>query len=827
MADPREKPVDPKRRALWPHLLRAAAMALAALALSWGIAGSEALAAAMLGAVFGVVAGQLLANSKLKLGVLVAGAVLLGVMSWLGASLATATEAVPRMVGPANALTLGGVLRFGGTALAVATALRAVAVRRPTALALELAFLVTSITAVFASHRDGVIARPLWLSDWAWREGFDPAQIFLGIGVVAVGLSAVLLLAETKSGRSLSSLLVLAALGILAFLFIGVVRPPSPDPIADLGLKVTGDGDEPPPPPPDASNGDPQRADGGGDPDAGKNDGGQGQDAGRDGGGQDGGLDGGSADGGQDGGGQDGGKDGGGADGGQDGGASDQQALDGGSADGGSADGGQDGGSAKQDKPQDSSQDQLDQQEGQRGAAAPVAVVILEDDYSPPSQAYYFREDALSQFNGARLVAGSRGDIDRDILPHHALEPTPVGDNPSAKGRGRVRAMVAMLTEHNRPFGLETPIQFSPAPNPNRQRFVRAYKFESLAQTIEYKKLFGKIGGNPAWKPDVLAYYTQAPTDTRYKELAQKVLAKLPPSRQNDPFAKALAVKLFLDEQLTYSTKARHAGAADPTAEMLFGDKTGYCVHFAHAAVFLWRSLGVPSRVGVGYRTEEDSRKGGSTILVRSGDAHAWPELYLDGVGWVILDISAAKNLDPPAPPPDDDLQKLLGEMARNQPPDPTEDPPQERRQKRQNFGRDLGIAGLLLLAVALVVLYCIKLWRRVLPVFVERSLPRVGYRSVLDSLAEAGLAREYGETRESFAKRVAPVAPSFVKLTAMHVAARMRPPPPEGAPPRVELQVGGWRETMRAVKREAAAGTKLWRRLLGLLNPTSFLDAK
>ncbi|MFO0626684.1 MAG: hypothetical protein U0325_13805 [Polyangiales bacterium] len=52
-----------------------------------------------------------------------------------------------------------------------------------------------------------MIARPLWLSDWAWRQGFDPTTILLGIGGVAVVLLAVLLVAESKSGRALSSLL--------------------------------------------------------------------------------------------------------------------------------------------------------------------------------------------------------------------------------------------------------------------------------------------------------------------------------------------------------------------------------------------------------------------------------------------------------------------------------------------------------------------------------------------------------------------------------------------------------------------------------------------
>ena len=45
--------------------------------------------------------------------------------------------------------------------------------------------------------------------------------------------------------------------------------------------------------------------------------------------------------------------------------------------------------------------------------ASPVAVVLLHDDYSPPLGYYYFRQTAFSQFNGVRLVASTRDDVDR------------------------------------------------------------------------------------------------------------------------------------------------------------------------------------------------------------------------------------------------------------------------------------------------------------------------------------------------------------------------------------------------------------------------------
>jgi hypothetical protein len=136
-------------------------------------------------------------------------------------------------------------------------------------------------------------------------------------------------------------------------------------------------------------------------------------------------------------------------------------------------------------------------------------------------------------------------------------------------------------------------------------------------------------------------------------------------------------------------------------------------------------------------------------------------------------------------------------------------------------------MGGLLLLLLAILVLYGVKIWRRIAPVFArERELPRVAYRTVLDVLAEAGFSRHYGETREAFAKRVAAVAPSFAAATDMHLAARLGDP--AHAPnTRGEFDKNAWREVMARAKSEIAARAKWWRRLLGLIHPAAFMDSR
>ena len=815
-------------------LLRALAVAVAALCIAWGVAPSAGIASAVIGSIVGVVVGQLLGRSRLRLPVIVAACALVGGGAFLLASLATGYEMVPRAIGTGAALRVALALRFGAVAFAAVGALRAIATRRPAALVLELGSIAGAIAYVFAAHREGIISRPLWLSDWAWERGIDPVHVFLVLGGAAVVVLGLLLVAEAEERRG-SAAAVLAIFAVLGVVLVVLIGPPKAEPDDRLGLtspdpsgSASASAAPSPPRPPSSSQPDGGQSDAGPKP----------QDQSPDGGGRP-------------------------QDGGDDGGAQPQdQSPDGGSQpndqtpDGGQGDAGGDGGAP----PPPPASEQLQSESDQApDSPSPMAVVLLENDYSPPSQVYYFRQEAWSQWNGTKLVRASRSDVDLDGMETFPSEPGPVREVVGAEGREPVRAQVALLVEHTRPFALETPIAFSPLQNPNPSRFQRAYMFESLAQSIKYKELRGKKAGNPAWSDEVRAYYQQTTDDPRFAELAKVIHRALPDKNRGDPFVTAVAVKLFLDDNYKYSRKETHSGVPDPTADFLFGNRIGYCVHFAHAAVLLWRSLGLPARVGTGYAVEEKNRQGGSAMLIRASDAHAWPEFYLEGVGWVVIDITPKESLDDSPPPVDDELQRLLGEMARQMPPDPTKTEPQPPVHPKvwlRPIGMFLGATA----AALLVMLYLAKVWRRAAPLWARPgALPRVGYRTSLDLLAEAGFSRDVGESREAFAERVREKLPTFERLTRMHLAGRLGPrrdgaastgasasaSAGASASPDREVGAGGagegalffgddlgertrgeWSARLAALRTDLG-NVPLWRRMLGWINPLSFLRSR
>ncbi len=67
----------------------------------------------------------------------------------------------------------------------------------------------------------------------------------------------------------------------------------------------------------------------------------------------------------------------------------------------------------------------------------------------------------------------------------------------------------------------------------------------------------------------------------------------------------------------------------------LLDSQKGYCTYYATAFVLLARAEGFPARYVQGYCVP---MYGENSEMVLSSMAHAWPEVYLDGIGWVAFE---------------------------------------------------------------------------------------------------------------------------------------------------------------------------------------------
>jgi hypothetical protein len=137
----------------------------------------------------------------------------------------------------------------------------------------------------------------------------------------------------------------------------------------------------------------------------------------------------------------------------------------------------------------------------------------------------------------------------------------------------------------------------------------------------------------------ISAMYLHLPNvDPRVAQLAAQVTA----SAKNN-FDKAAALENHLRTRYGYTLQLPRTLAKDPIANFLFERKQGHCEYFASSMAVMLRTLGIPSRVVNGFRTDEFNDLTGNYV-VRAKDAHAWVEAYFPGYGWQTFDPTPAGN---------------------------------------------------------------------------------------------------------------------------------------------------------------------------------------
>jgi transglutaminase-like putative cysteine protease len=137
----------------------------------------------------------------------------------------------------------------------------------------------------------------------------------------------------------------------------------------------------------------------------------------------------------------------------------------------------------------------------------------------------------------------------------------------------------------------------------------------------------------PSYPASIRNNYLSFPTGP-HGELAK--LAKQITARARTPYDKAVALQdYFQSGKFFYSLDVSLKTGLPGLIEFLYQTKSGYCQQFAFAMAALARLLNIPSRIAVGYTAGKSEGKGKGIWRVTTADAHAWPELYFKGMGWL------------------------------------------------------------------------------------------------------------------------------------------------------------------------------------------------
>jgi len=140
--------------------------------------------------------------------------------------------------------------------------------------------------------------------------------------------------------------------------------------------------------------------------------------------------------------------------------------------------------------------------------------------------------------------------------------------------------------------------------------------------------------------PEELQEYREFCYENYMQEIAlsKETAAYLEQITQN---AKTDVEKLkAIEEELSSFTYTLHPGEMPDSVidgstfldYFLLDSRQGYCTYFATAFTLLARAEGIPARYVQGYCVPI---RGSEEVVVTSSMAHAWPEVYLDDVGWI------------------------------------------------------------------------------------------------------------------------------------------------------------------------------------------------
>jgi hypothetical protein len=155
----------------------------------------------------------------------------------------------------------------------------------------------------------------------------------------------------------------------------------------------------------------------------------------------------------------------------------------------------------------------------------------------------------------------------------------------------------------------------------------------SAAPVLDKAALRASPVSNP---PDPI--FTELPDDLpgSVEELARAVTAGA-----ESPYDQAIALQSWFRSEFEYSLEVQ-SGHGSNAIESFLQQRVGYCEQFSATFAAMARTLGIPSRVAVGFTPGVQNAEGWYSVLGKN--AHAWPELWFDEIGWVLFEPTPGRG---------------------------------------------------------------------------------------------------------------------------------------------------------------------------------------
>jgi transglutaminase-like putative cysteine protease len=158
---------------------------------------------------------------------------------------------------------------------------------------------------------------------------------------------------------------------------------------------------------------------------------------------------------------------------------------------------------------------------------------------------------------------------------------------------------------------------------------------DDVTYTVQSREVYpAKTQLEKAAPPAGMGQYLALPASYSQSAPLLALARKITKGDTND-FDKAFAIQEWLGSTggFTYDTAAPEIDNVGELLAYLQTTKSGDCVESAYAMAVLLRVLGIPSRFVLGFTQGTELTPG--RYEVKDTDAHAWPEAYFSGYGWI------------------------------------------------------------------------------------------------------------------------------------------------------------------------------------------------
>ncbi|MGW1763939.1 transglutaminase family protein [Streptomyces sp. NPDC002073] len=268
------------------------------------------------------------------------------------------------------------------------------------------------------------------------------------------------------------------------------------------------------------------------------------------------------------------------------------------------------------------------------------------DNPDAPNQ--YLRIVALDEFDGTSWRTS-----EREITDVPDLLPPPPGLSPQVKTT-EVRTSLSAAGWYGQTY--------LPLPYPATQVEIGGrWRFEPVGRTLvgdrkqdtrgarytvrslQVQPTAKQLAAAPPAPEAIRAEYTDLPETL--PAVVRQTARSVTRGATSD-YARAVALQDWFASSggFTYDTSGTSGTGSEAIVRFLKA-KRGFCVHFSFSMAAMARELGIPARVAVGFTPGTAQSDGTRSVGLR--DAHAWPELYFEGVGWTRFEPTPTRGSTP------------------------------------------------------------------------------------------------------------------------------------------------------------------------------------